>query len=222
MAASGRVGYAVVGLGHFAEHVVLPGFRNSRKAKLVALVSGDERKARRLAGRFGASDYYDYDDYALCLNHPHVDAVYVATNNSTHAEFTLKAAAAGKHVLCEKPMANSVEECQQMIDACRANHVRLMIAYRKYFEPASLDLKMLVEKGQARPAEDYPLGVLDLSAPRAEGRPVALRPAAGGRGGAARCGRLLHQHRALGGGQGTAGGGGLPVDRRPRGLQRGG
>jgi len=148
MATSGRVGYAVVGLGHFGEHVVLPGFRNSRKAKLVALVSGDERKARRLAGRFGASDYYDYDDYALCLNHPHVDAVYIATNNSTHAEFTVKAAAAGKHVLCEKPMANSVEECQQMIDACRANHVRLMIAYRKYFEPASLDLKMLVERGK--------------------------------------------------------------------------
>jgi predicted dehydrogenase len=148
MATSGRVGYAVVGLGHFAEHVVLPGFRNSRKAKLVALVSGDERKARRLAGRFGASDYYGYDDYALCLSHPHVDAVYIATNNSTHAEFTVKAAAAGKHVLCEKPMANTVEECQQMIDACRANRVRLMIAYRKYFEPASLDLKMLVERGK--------------------------------------------------------------------------
>ncbi|MBZ5671045.1 MAG: Gfo/Idh/MocA family oxidoreductase [Acidobacteriia bacterium] len=148
MATSGRVGYAVVGLGHFGEHVVLPGFRNSRKAKLVALVSGDERKARRLAGKFGASDYYDYGDYALCLNHPHVDAVYIASNNSTHAEFTVKAAAAGKHVLCEKPMANSIEECQQMIDACRANHVRLMIAYRKYFEPASLDLKMLVERGK--------------------------------------------------------------------------
>jgi predicted dehydrogenase len=148
MAASGRVGYAVVGLGHFAEHAVLPGFRNSRKAKLVALVSGDERKARRLAGKFGASDYYHYEDYALCLNHPQVDAVYIATNNSTHGEFTVKAAAAGKHVLCEKPMANDVAACQRMIDACRANHVRLMIAYRKYFEPASRDLKMLVESGK--------------------------------------------------------------------------
>jgi predicted dehydrogenase len=148
MGASGRVGYAVVGLGQFAEHVVLPGFRNSRKAQLVALVSGDERKARRLAKRFGASDFYQYAGYAQCLNHPQVDAVYIATNNGTHAEFAVQAAAAGKHVLCEKPMATSVAECQQMIDACRAHHVRLMIAYRKYFEPASLDLKMLVDSGK--------------------------------------------------------------------------
>jgi len=148
MGASGRVGYAVVGLGHFAEHVVLPGFHNSRKAHLVALVSGDERKARRLAKKFGASDTYHYSDYAQCLNHPQVEAVYVATNNSTHAEFAVQAAVAGKHVLCEKPMATSVAECQQMIDACRASHVQLMIAYRKYFEPASLDLKLLAESGK--------------------------------------------------------------------------
>ncbi len=148
MEASGRVGYAVVGLGQFAEHAVLPGFRNSRKAQLVALVSGDERKARRLAKKYGASEFYPYDGLAQCLDHPQVNAVYIATNNSTHAEFTVRAAAAGKHVLCEKPMATNVAECQQMIDACRANHVRLMIAYRKHFEPASLDLKMLVDSGK--------------------------------------------------------------------------
>ena len=148
MGASGRVGYAIVGLGHFAEHVVLPGFRNSRKAQLVALVSSDERKVRRLAKKFGAGDCYSYYGYAQCLDNPQVDAVYIATNNSTHAEFSVQAAAAGKHVLCEKPMATSVAECQQMIDACRAHHVRLMIAYRKYFEPAALDLKLLVDSGK--------------------------------------------------------------------------
>jgi predicted dehydrogenase len=148
MGASDRVGYAVVGLGHFAEHVVLPGFSNSRKAQLVALVSGDERKARRLAKKFGASDYYSYGGYAQCLDNPRVEAVYIATNNSTHAAFTVQAAAAGKHVLCEKPMATSVAECQQMIDACHAHRVRLMIAYRKYFEPAALDLKRLVDSGK--------------------------------------------------------------------------
>ncbi len=151
MPASNRIGYAVVGLGHFAEHAVLPGFRHSRKARLVAVVSGDERKAKRIARKFGASDYYTYDDYALCLNHPEVKAVYIATSNSTHAGFTLKAAAAGRHVLCEKPMAPSVDECQQMIEACRSNRVRLMIAYRKFFEPASLDLKMLVSGGKLGP-----------------------------------------------------------------------
>jgi predicted dehydrogenase len=138
----------VVGLGHFAEHVVLPGFANSRKAQLAAVVSGDERKARRLARKFGASSFYDYNGYAQCLAHPEVEAVYIATNNSTHAAFAVQAATAGKHVLCEKPMATSIAECQQMIDACRDHQVRLMIAYRKYFEPGSVDLKALVDSGK--------------------------------------------------------------------------
>jgi predicted dehydrogenase len=77
-----------------------------------------------------------------------VQAVFVATPNGSHADFTIRAAASGKHVLCEKPMANTVEECRQMIQACRASGVRLMIAYRKYFEPASLALKKLVTSGK--------------------------------------------------------------------------
>lgn len=148
MAASKRVGFAVVGLGRFAEYAVLPAFRHSRKAKLVALVTSDEAKGKRLAAKFGASDYYSYEDYALCLNHPHVEAAYIVTHNAGHAEYTLRAAASGRHVLCEKPMANSVEDCQEMIQACRANRVRLMIAYRKYFEPASVQLKKLVTSGK--------------------------------------------------------------------------
>jgi predicted dehydrogenase len=148
MAVTKRVGFAVVGLGRIAEWAILPAFRHSKKAKLVAVVSGDEKKAKRLAAKFGASDYFTYDDYVLCLNHPQVQAVFVATNNGSHADFTLQAAAAGKHVLCEKPMANTVAECQQMIEACRANDARLMIAYRKYFEPASVALKKLVTTGR--------------------------------------------------------------------------
>ncbi len=148
MAASKRVGYAVVGLGRISERAVLPAFRHSKKAKLIALVSGDERKARRLAAAFGASDYYSYEDFALCLSHPKVDAVYIATPNGTHAEFTVRAAAAGKHVLCEKPMATTVDDCQRMIEACRGNRVRLMIAYRKYLERASLALKRLITSGK--------------------------------------------------------------------------
>ena len=148
MAASKRVGFAVVGLGRIAERAVLPAFRHSSKTKLIALVSGDEKKARRLATKFGASDYYTYEDYALCLSHPKVEAVFIATHNGGHAEYTVRAAAAGKHVLCEKPMANTVEECQRMIDACQSNGVRLMIAYRKYIEPASLELKKLVASGK--------------------------------------------------------------------------
>jgi predicted dehydrogenase len=148
MAAAKRIGFAVVGLGRIAEQAILPAFRHSGRAQLVAVVSGDERKARRLAAKFGASDYYTYDDYVLCLNHPRVQAVFIATNNGSHADFTIRAAAVGKHVLCEKPMANTVGECQQMIEACRAGSVRLMIAYRKYFEPASVALKKLVTSGR--------------------------------------------------------------------------
>ena len=148
MATSKRVGYAVVGLGRFAEHAVLPAFRHSKKARLVAVVSGDERKAKRLAAKFGASDYYSYEDYVLCLNHPQVEAVYIATHNAGHAAYTQQAAASGRHVLCEKPMATTVEDCRQMIQACQGNRVRLMVAYRKYFEPASVELKKLVSSGK--------------------------------------------------------------------------
>ena len=111
-------------------------------------MSGDPRKARRLAAKFEAAGHYTYDDYGRCLKDDRVHAVYIATTNGTHAEYTIRAAEAGKHVLCEKPMANTVEECRAMIDACRRHRVRLMIAYRKYFEPASLALKKLVDAGK--------------------------------------------------------------------------
>jgi predicted dehydrogenase len=148
MAASKRTGFAVVGLGRIAERAVLPAFKHSKKTRLIALVSGNERKAARLAKKFGAGDFYSYDDYALCLNHPHVEAVYISTTNATHAEYTERAAAAGKHVLVEKPIATSVEDAQRMIEACRANNARLMVAYRKYFDPATLALRKLVKSGK--------------------------------------------------------------------------
>lgn len=145
---SDRIGYAVVGLGRISERAVLPAFRHTKLSKLAALVSGNPKKARRLAARFKAPDWYPYDRYAECLSNPRVQAVYVATNNGTHLGYTLPAAEAGCHVLCEKPMANSVEECQEMIRTCRQRHVRLMIAYRKYFEPAALALKKIVNSGK--------------------------------------------------------------------------
>ncbi len=143
-----KVGYAVVGLGSIAERAVLPAFRHSRRAKLVAVVSGDAKKAARFAARFGARQAYTYADYESCLSCPDVEAVFIATTNSTHADFTLRAASAGKHVLCEKPMATTVEDGARMIEACRAANVRLMIAYRKYLEPGSRALKNLVQKGK--------------------------------------------------------------------------
>jgi predicted dehydrogenase len=143
-----RVGYAVVGLGNISHVAVLPAFRHSRKSKLVAVVSGDLKKARRLAAKFGASAWYTYDDYDRCLENPAVQAVFIATDNGSHARFSVRAAEARRHVLCEKPMATTVDDCQRMIGACREHNVRLMIAYRKYFEPASLALKKLITSGK--------------------------------------------------------------------------
>ncbi|TAM78844.1 MAG: Gfo/Idh/MocA family oxidoreductase [Acidobacteria bacterium] len=143
-----RVGYAVVGLGRISQVAILPAFRHSKKAKLVAVVSGDLKKAKRLAARFGASASYNYENYDQCLENPDVTAVFIATNNGTHAPYSVRAAEARRHVLCEKPMARTAEECRQMIQACRESRVRLMIAYRKYFEPASLALKKLVTAGK--------------------------------------------------------------------------
>jgi predicted dehydrogenase len=148
MAQSKRVGFAVVGLGHISERAILPAFRHAKKSRLVALVSSDPKKAKRLASKFHASRYFTYDRFEDCLRNPEVEAVYIATNNSTHMDFTLRAAAAGKHVLCEKPLANNVLECRQMVEACRENNVKLMTAYRKYFEPAALDLKKLLASGK--------------------------------------------------------------------------
>lgn len=148
MGISSRVGYAVVGLGFISEFAVLPAFAHSKKAQLLAVVSSDASKARRLAAEFGAAHSYTYDEYEACLSQPEIEAVYIATHPGTHAQFAVPAAAAHKHVLCEKPMAATSAQCQQMVEASRSNRVHLMIAYRKYFEPASLALKSLVRSGR--------------------------------------------------------------------------
>jgi predicted dehydrogenase len=142
------IGYAVVGLGSIAETAVLPALRNSKKSKLMALVSHDESRAQELGAKFGVKHCYSYENYDECLRQPGVDAVFVTSVNGAHAEQTIRAAKAGKHVLCEKPMATSVEDCRRMVEACRAHSVRLMIAYRKYFEPGSVALKKLVGSGK--------------------------------------------------------------------------
>jgi predicted dehydrogenase len=148
VAISKRVGYAVVGLGSIAEISVLPAFENSRKSRLVALVSHDLARAAQLGAKFGVKNCFAYENYDQCLHHSDVEAVFIASVNGAHAEQTIRAAAAGKHVLCEKPLANTVEDCRQMIEACKAGRVYLMTAYRKYFEPGSVALKKLVTEGK--------------------------------------------------------------------------
>ncbi|HUR20412.1 MAG TPA: Gfo/Idh/MocA family oxidoreductase [Vicinamibacterales bacterium] len=140
------VRYAVIGLGHIAQHAVLPAFVHVRaNSRLAALVSGDPVKLKRLGERYGVDVRGGYADLETCL--AHADAVYICTPNSTHAEFAVRAAEAGKHVLCEKPLAVTDEECVRMIAACRANGVRLMTAYRLHFEGISLEILSRVRRG---------------------------------------------------------------------------
>jgi predicted dehydrogenase len=140
------VRYAVVGLGHIAQVAVLPAFAHARNSTLAALVSDDARKRQELARRYRVESTYGYDQFEECLEQ--VDAVYIALPNSMHAEYTIRAAQAGVHVLCEKPMAVTVEECERMIAACRESRVKLMIAYRLHFEEINLKGVDLVRRGR--------------------------------------------------------------------------
>ena len=139
--------YAIVGLGHIAQVAVLPAFAHAkRNSQVAALVSDDETKLRQLSRRYRIEATYSYRHYEKCL--AEVDAVYIALPNSMHAEYTIRAAAAGVHVLCEKPMAVSAEECERMITACREHRVKLMIAYRLHFEEINLKAIELVRSGR--------------------------------------------------------------------------
>jgi predicted dehydrogenase len=148
MAEAKRVGYAVVGLGSISQVAVLPAFAHSKKAKLVAVVSGDNKKARKLAEQFKASRAFSYAEFAKCLSNPEVEAVYIATPPGEHEKYAVAAAKAGKHVLCEKPLAATVKQARNMVETCRRNKVQFMTAYRKYFEPSSVMLKNMISKGE--------------------------------------------------------------------------
>jgi predicted dehydrogenase len=143
------VRYAVVGLGHIAQVAVLPAFAHARRnSQLVALVSDDPKKQRELARRYKVREVVSYDDYEELLSGGEVDAVYIALPNSMHRDFTVRAAEARVHVLCEKPLAVTERECEEMIAACRKNRVKLMTAYRLHFEKANLETIKLVNSGK--------------------------------------------------------------------------
>ncbi len=143
-----HVGYAVVGLGSISQVAVLPAFAHSDNARLVAVVSGDKEKSNNLAHKFGASGSYIYSEIEACLNSPEVEAVYIATPPGEREKYTVLAAQAKKHVICEKPLAATVKQGRNMVETCRRNKVHLMTAYRKYYEPSSRMLKEIISRGE--------------------------------------------------------------------------
>jgi len=136
-----KLGYAIVGLGGYGLGVIIPQFKNCQHSRLVALVSGDPVKAKRVAAEYGVPEtgIYDYKNYDKIRDNPDIDIVYICLPVSMHAEYTIRAAQAGKHVLCEKPMAVSAAECEAMIAACRKAGRKLMIGYRCHFEENNLE-----------------------------------------------------------------------------------
>jgi predicted dehydrogenase len=145
-----RVGYAIVGLGHLALGQILPAFGKSKYSKPVALVSGDRGKAMKIAAQYGVreSAIYDYGSYEQLAHNPEVQVIYIVLPNALHREYVERGAKTGKHILCEKPMATSVRDCEAMIAACRTAKVKLMIGYRQQYEPMNRVIVKMVREGK--------------------------------------------------------------------------
>lgn len=143
-----KIRYAVVGLGWFAQEAALPAFANTENSELVALVSDDQTKLEELSKKYDIQHTYSYDEYEDCLTNGEIDAVYIALPNHLHCDYTIRAANQSIHVLCEKPMAVTEQECEQMIKAAKDNGVKLMIAYRLHLEPANLAAVEIVRSQQ--------------------------------------------------------------------------
>jgi predicted dehydrogenase len=150
-----KLGWAVVGLGSLSINQILPAFATCEKSKVVAFVSGHPDKASKLALRYGVDpkNIYNYENYDSIKNNPEVDVIYVVLPNGMHAEYSVRGLQAGKHVLCEKPMANSPAECQQMIDAAHKVDRKLMIAYRCHYEPYNREAIRIARSGELGPTQ---------------------------------------------------------------------
>lgn len=147
-ARSPKIRYAVVGLGHIAQVAVLPAFAHAENSEVAALVSHDPEKLTKLGRRYKVKNLFSYDQYADCLQSGLVDAVYIALPNHLHRDYAERAARAGIHVLCEKPMAVTEEDCISMIRTAEEHNVKLMVAYRLHFEEANLRAIDLVQSGK--------------------------------------------------------------------------
>ena len=144
-----KLRYCIVGLGRISMDHFMPACKASRKSQVTAFVTGHREKADKLASEYNvpAGSIYDYKSFDNIANNKEIDAVYIALPNSMHAEYTIRAANAGKHVLCEKPMATSVKDSQAMIEACKAAGKKLMIAYRCQYEAVNLRAIKLIRDG---------------------------------------------------------------------------
>ena len=140
-----KLGIALVGLGYYSTDVLAPALQETQHCQLTGIVTGTPAKEKIWQEKYGIKpeNTYNYDNFEEIANNDEIDVIYVVLPNSMHAEYTIRAAKAGKHVICEKPMATSVEECRAMIKACEDNNRRLSIGYRMQFEPHTQEVMRL-------------------------------------------------------------------------------
>ncbi|ALJ00909.1 Gfo/Idh/MocA family protein [Rufibacter tibetensis] len=132
-----KLGIALVGLGGYSTHQLAPALQETKNCYLAGIVTGTPAKAEAWKAKYKIPDknIYNYQNFDQIVNNKDIDIVYVVLPNAMHAEFTIRAAKAKKHVICEKPMATSVEDAQRMLEACRQNKVQLAIGYRLHYDP---------------------------------------------------------------------------------------
>jgi glucose-fructose oxidoreductase len=132
-----KLGIALLGLGSYAKGQIAPSLQHTQHCYLAGIVTGSPEKIPEWQQKYGVKDenVYSYDTMDELADNPDIDVVYIITPTATHRDFAVRAANAGKHVWCEKPMAMTPEDCQDIIDACQKNNVRLSIGYRMIHEP---------------------------------------------------------------------------------------
>jgi glucose-fructose oxidoreductase len=142
-----KLNVALVGLGYYSTDLLAPALQLTKHCRLAGVVSGTPSKIESWKQQYNLPDKncYSYDTFDTVANNPDIDVIYVVLPPSMHAEYTIRAAKAGKHVWCEKPMAPSVADCKAMIDACNKNNVKLSIGYRMHHEPNTQKLMQLVK-----------------------------------------------------------------------------
>jgi predicted dehydrogenase len=148
-----KLGWAIVGLGRLSINQILPAFAKCENSKVTAFVTGSREKGEKLAARYGVNpkNIYNYQNYDSMRENPEVDIIYIVLPNGMHAEYTVRGAKAGKHILTEKPMANTPKDCEDMIAACKQANRKLMVAYRCRYEPYNNELIKIARSGDLGP-----------------------------------------------------------------------
>ena len=143
-----KLGIALVGLGNYSKYQLAPALLNTEYCYLAGIVTGTPSKEQEWMGKYNIpkKNVYNYENFDNIANNKAIDIVYVVLPNSMHADFCIRSAKAGKHVICEKPMAVSVTECDAIIDACKKADVKLSVGYRMQSDPYTNEIKSLVKE----------------------------------------------------------------------------